>query len=78
MTAEPTDRKVKFGGSLSPSSSSPMVVEARVSDVYEKAVILALMQHGGQIFLGPSNAGRRGGCSVTKLKTTLIEMRKKG
>ena len=48
------------------------------SDPYEKAVLLALLSHGGSIFPSHRVLAEEAGCSITKLKTVLVEMRKKG
>ena len=54
------------------------LIRRNASSVYEKAVLLALMSHGGSVFPSHRLLAEEAGCGLTKLKETLIELRKKG
>ena len=73
------DRAGNVTRSKEPFVKFPLwLLKPGVSTPNEKAVILALASHGGEIFPSHQRLADEAGCSKSTLKRTLIELRKKG
>lgn len=78
-SSQQSDRSGRVERQLEPFVKFPLwLIRRKASSVYEKAVLLALMSHGGSVFPSHRLLAEEAGCGLTKLKETLIELRKKG